>query len=229
MAALDLRGHRYGRLVVCEQAERIGGQTAWNCVCDCGNHRVVRTRHLRHGGPTSCKECGLVVQRRGNPIHGMSRSHRPTLIVWHAIKARCLNHRHAAFHNYGGRGIKICDRWRDDFAAFIADVGPRPSGAHSIDRIDNDGDYTPENCRWATAAEQGNNRRDCYRIRHNGEVLSLAAFCRTAGLNAQAVYKRVERRQLGHDFDSAAIFAPIASSRSAPRRSHTSASNTTGR
>lgn len=217
MVALDIRGDRYGRLTALRRVADIRGKTAWECVCDCGARRVVPTRHLRHGDAAACKRCALAARAVKLSTHGLSRPHKVTFNIWVGMKGRCLNPRHHAFHNYGGRGIKVCDRWRDDFPAFLSDMGPRPSKHHTIDRIDNDGDYTPDNCRWATASEQSCNRRDCYRVRHDGGVLSLAEFCRVTGLNAQAVYQRVSRRRLGREFDSAAIFAPVASFRSAPQ------------
>ena len=143
--------------------------------------------------------------KRGNPTHGLYSTQRDTYVIWSSIKARCLYPRHEAYSRYGGRGIQICGRWRDDFPAFFADMGPRPTPDHSIDRIDNDGDYSPENCRWATTAEQSANRRDCYRIHHEGEVLSLADLCRVTGRKPAVTYKWVKLLGLGHEFDSSAI------------------------
>lgn len=207
MPMLDLTGERYGRLIVLHRVADIGGQIAWECQCDCGNRRTLRTRHLRHSDARECKPCASRTRaiKAGYPM--LAAAQRPTYIVWQAIKARCLNPRHEAFYRYGGRGIQVCDRWRASFETFLSDMGPRPSQDHSIDRIDNNMGYEPGNCRWATKAEQDGNRRDCYRIRHNGEVLSLAQFCRIAGLKKANVYPKIARRRWGHDIDSGAILA----------------------
>ncbi len=122
-------------------------------MCDCGQAKVVRLAHLRHGKIVSCGCVGHAPKEK----HGLR--HIPEYLIWKAMNERCTRVKCQSFKNYGGRGIKVCDRWRHDFKSFYEDMGPRPSPNHSIDRKDNDGNYEPGNCRWATAVEQRHNRR----------------------------------------------------------------------
>lgn len=124
------------------------------------------------------------------PRSGSTPEHQ----CWHSIKSRCLNPKHRFFKYYGALGVTICDRWRNDFAAFLADVGPRPSPKHSIDRFpDNNGNYEPGNVRWATATQQIDNRRSTILIEFRGERISRAEACRRLGLNRKRVNERIRQ------------------------------------
>lgn len=153
-------GERFGRWTVVSEAQQRGIHRFAICRCECGAERAVKLVNLRHGGSLSCG-C-LSRELAGNPTrHGNSRNGHQTAEyrAWQAMIQRCTNPKNDNFEYYGGRGIKVCDRWRNSYADFLGDMGRRPSRRHSIDRKDNDGNYEKGNCRWATRFLQNTNRR----------------------------------------------------------------------
>ena len=149
----DLTGKRFGLLVVLrENGKDSNGSLRWDAECDCGKIKNLSGSSLKRG---QTKSCGCLKKGR-KPAHGMCFS--PEYMVWRTIKERCRNPNIRNYHNYGGRGIKICKKWADSFDSFLQDVGERPSENHYIDRIDNDGDYEPGNIRWVTAIQSTANR-----------------------------------------------------------------------
>lgn len=163
MKAYSIVNQRFGRLVVLKQATSVKGHSAWTCLCDCGVTKVIRGELLFNGSATSCgcyrREVGKKLGRASR-MHGEGTNGKETAEyrAWTSLRNRCVNPRHKSFCYYGARGIRVCERW-DSYANFLADMGRRPSPKHSIDRINNDGDYCPANCRWATSSEQNSNLR----------------------------------------------------------------------
>lgn len=178
---IDLTGQRFGRLVVKSRAPVTSHRRAlWHCVCDCGGTATTISYDLHKGHTTSC---GCKRTRHGETS---TREHH----VWRDLINRCHNPRCKSFHRYGARGIQVCTRWRTSYELFRADMGVRPSKDHSIERIDNEGDYTPQNCRWATRQEQANNRRTNRRITFNGETRTLTEWARHLGINRRTLFSR---------------------------------------
>lgn len=185
--AKDESGKVYGKLTVLEYVGKEKHFSMWRCRCECGKVIVTRSNSLRTGNTKACSSaCGRV--RHGHSIRGRkSAEYR----CWQAMIARCTNPRQTGYHNYGGRGIMICERWQS-FENFIADMGPRPSPRHSLDRKDNNGHYEPGNCRWATKIEQDNNRRTNRLIEFGGRTLSITQWARELGVHPVTLHIRLK-------------------------------------
>lgn len=146
----NLHGQKFGHLTVLRKSnERKNRYIAWECSCDCGTTVVVRSGHLRDG---TTRSCGCL---RGNPVH--RKTGTVEYEAWKNMRRRCTEPTNKRWESYGGRGITVCDRWQS-FENFYNDIGPRPPG-HTLDRTDNDGNYEPGNCTWATRSQQNKNRR----------------------------------------------------------------------
>jgi hypothetical protein len=185
-------GERVGKLVVVERmANKDEGnsiRSRWMCKCDCGNSIAVLGHHLTKGlnGSGGVRSCGCMLREK--PVkHGRcnTRAYR----TWHMMLQRCLNPKNSAYRSYGGRGITVCEEWRD-FQAFYADMGDPPA-EHTIDRIDNSLGYTKGNCRWATKKQQGNNRRSNTFFTHGGKKQTLAQWADETGLKPQCLMNRL--------------------------------------
>ena len=180
----DIRGNVYGLLTVLEFAG-LRRQSFWTCLCKCGSITTVRGNNLRHG---AVKSCGCLRSNQGGGHE------TPEYDSWRNMKARCYSPRYHGYHLYGGRGITICERWRTSFVNFLADMGPKPFPEATIDRYpDQNGPYSPENCRWATRLEQGQNTRKVRLLTYNGETMCLRAWARRLGITHRTLTLRINR------------------------------------
>ena len=161
----DILGQKFGRLTVISfshsQKFKAGTSAVWRCLCQCGKTVLIRGAHLRSGNTSSCKCANREkITKHGHSVGGKDGKSASSLYkCWSSMKNRCENRRCHNYSNYGGRGISVCERWRNSFANFLADVGPKPSPELSLDRINNNGNYEPGNVRWATASQQRLNTR----------------------------------------------------------------------
>lgn len=191
MSVVDRVGERYGRLTVLSRAENkiepSGAVRAmWNCRCDCGNERTVSGQTLSKGTTKSCG-CLAVEMSKERSTHG--QSYDSVYRIWNTMKQRCANPKNTHWDSYGGRGIKVCDRWLT-FENFFQDMGERPHGL-TLERKDNERGYEPGNVIWASRLDQANNRRTNVFITYNGETRTVAEWGRKTGFGKSAIMNRL--------------------------------------
>lgn len=185
MRVKDLSGKRFGNLIVSSVHEVRNGHAYWLCYCDCGNHVIVRGAHLSSGNISSCG-C-----RKGHKTHLESKSR--LYHIWRNMNARCLNPSNPQYESYGARGITVCNDWREYLPFRNWALGNGYAENLSIDRIDNDGGYCPENCRWTTARNQANNTRKNHFITYRGETHSLSEWARMLDIKQSTLSMRINR------------------------------------
>ena len=192
MKKIDITGLRFERVVVLGDSERFNGRRMVLCRCDCGVEFSTDPRSLTQG---STKSCGCLHRERVSQLcksrvkHGYSGSKEYD--SWIKMKSRCTNPKNKKYPDYGGRGISVCSRWDSSFEEFIADMGDMPEGCNSIDRIDVNGGYCKENCRWSYPEEQSRNKRNTIKVIKDGAEIPLAQACREAGINYRTAIYRI--------------------------------------
>lgn len=185
-----LIGSKFVRLTVISQAGTDKHHNRlFECLCDCGKTKVVNGNDLKTGNTKSCGCFKLDQKKQQLTKHGMTET--PEYFAWQAMKNRCYREKDEHFHRYGGRGITVCERWIECFENFISDMGFRPSGKHSLDRKNNDGNYEPDNCKWSTKKEQCNNRASNNRINLNGVLKTVAEWSEELGIKPSTILYRI--------------------------------------
>jgi hypothetical protein len=190
----NLQGRVFGRWTVIGPPERRDGAIWSPCRCECGTARDVRGYTLTGGKSHSCGCLIGEASVRTRTTHGMATKdgRAPEYQVWAGMKNRCSDPTSDRWHRYGGRGIRVCDRWWNSFESFYADMGPRPGPDYQIDREDNDGNYEPGNCRWVTRVVNANNREASRIIEFGGRSLTITQWARETGLARQALETRLD-------------------------------------
>lgn len=183
-ARQDMIGRRFGRLTVTGRGRKPSGELAWSCSCDCGNTSFVRADVLKSGRVKSCGclKRELFINRSINRNRTHGKAHTRVNEIWKKMRRRCQNRSDVSYERYGARGISVCERWQT-FENFYADMGDPPTRKHSIDRINNEGNYEPENCRWATVLEQSNNKRSNTVLTFRGQSKTIAEWAREIGIS----------------------------------------------
>ena len=207
MKRQNFTNQRFGRLVVIKQASK--NPVKWLCRCDCGKETSVFADNLRRGHTQSCGCLNQELRLERITTHGMSgtRVYR----IWFDMKRRGKDPNRQDYRYYHGRGIKVSSRW-EKFENFFQDMGLPPTDKHTLDRIDNDGDYSPENCRWATRKEQARNTRNNRNITYNGETHCLAEWCEILHLKPHTFHNRIKQGWLEEE----ALFTPTLRRHSYP-------------
>lgn len=189
MALIDLSGQRFGRLLVLDRAENgKNRKVRWNCLCDCGARIIARGGNLRTGHSKSCGCLQKEIAAYAKQKHGMTDTRQYQ--TWKSMKARCYNPSNKNYKDYGGRGITVCEQWRNDFAAFGEDMQAEYADDLEIDRIDPNGNYSPENCRWISRAAQNKNKRNSRPVDTPWGRICLAEAAVKSGLSPRTLSHR---------------------------------------
>lgn len=190
-----LSGSKFGKLQVLNQITKLNNVAYSECICDCGKTITILSSKILKG---VFRSCGCIHKSRLLKRHGFTDD--PTWRVWCGMIDRCTKSYRREYKYYGGRGITVCDRWRESFLNFLSDMGERPSLKHTIDRIDNDSEYSPGNCRWTTMYEQVQNRAVTRKILFNGQIKPLKVWCKELSLHFTSIDYRIRN---GWDIDRA--------------------------
>lgn len=186
---INMTGQRFGRLLVIAEAGRDDRKVTWLCRCDCGNESTVRGSYLRSGHTTSCGCWKREVPGTWSLKHGQSNTR--LYKIWRGMVRRTTEPNYPDYPHYGGRGITVCAEWRESFEAFARDMGPSYRDDLTLDRIDNNGNYEPSNCRWATSTEQARNKRSNRLLTFNGKTMPISAWAEHLAISDTAIRSRL--------------------------------------
>jgi hypothetical protein len=187
----NLTAQTFGRLTVIERGANKGPRAYWWCTCACGNRHLVSHPDLIYGHTKSCGCLRKELSYQRGLKHGMRNS--PEYDIWCSMRQRCRDPHVKSYANYGGRGITVCERWLHSFENFYADMGPRPSPMHTIERKDNDGPYSPDNCIWILKTLQNMNKRNSRLITLDGQTACFTEWMHRIGIAPATFYQRVQR------------------------------------
>lgn len=211
---IDLSGRRFGNWIVLHhhhaKQRPVGWFHFWMCKCACGTEKTVLSSALRYGTSLSCGCLRKALISKNRTTHGDSRS--AEFSVWKGILERCYNKRFVGYQYYGGRGITVCDSWRNSYSSFLKDMGRRPSAKHSIDRIDSSAGYAPGNCRWVDSKTQARNRRSNTRLFFKGETHCIAGWSELTGISPNAISMRLRSGWTVHE----TLTTPVRNQNKAP-------------
>lgn len=200
MSFIDLTGQTFTRLTVLKFAgisQVLPKGALFECLCVCGNIKIISSNSLRSRTTVSCgclkaeRARKHIRNHAGPTTHGKSKTREAR--IWRMMKYRCNTPTSTGYDLYGGRGIRVCERWASSFENFLEDMGEAPSDKHTIDRIDYNSNYSPDNCRWATRREQANNRRNNMNVEYQGRTQTVAMWTKELGLPRTLIYDRLRR------------------------------------
>ena len=209
MKMLDIKGKRFGKLIAIERVKNVGKKVSWKCLCDCGKETIVLTTNLT---TNRIKSCGcLKNQKLIERSTKHNQRHTKLYEVWKTMKQRCFNSNNKSYHNYGGRGIIVCDEWKDNYQAFYEwSMNNGYKEGLSIDRINNDGNYEPSNCRWADRFTQNNNTRQNKPVVIDGVSKTIHQWTREYNIPVEIVRNRLYNK---HWDIVKALTTPVKSSK----------------
>ena len=198
-------GRKFGRITVISEHDRLKYDKNWvvrymmNCLCECGTEKVIDLSSLRAGRTLSCSCYNREVNTKKQTTHGLSKENgkkSKISCIWTAMKQRCYNPKNKNYNNYGGRGIKVCDRWKDSIENFVNDMGNRPSDEYSLERLEVNGNYCPENCIWILKENQAKNTRRTHKITYNGKTKCLNDWCKELNLKYSRIRHMIKDLKL---------------------------------
>ena len=191
----DLEGKKFHRLTVNSYQGKLNKSQLWLCTCECGNKTLANTNNLNKGHTKSCGCLARELTKVRNRKHGAWSTDRKNFFeyeAWQKMKGRCYNPNNNRYKYYGARGIKVCERWRNSFENFLADMGEKPNKEYSLDRIDVNGEYSPENCRWADRVTQANNKRTNIRLEYKGVTKSVNQWAEEYNIGRSTLLYRIK-------------------------------------